>query len=195
MRQRRLKVLEGDAVYHCVTRVVSGEMLLDDQAKEILRKHLWQTAAFCGVELLTCCIMTNHFYVLVRVPNSQGTYIADEKLIRCYRPLYPKPTKYRTARAESLEAVLKAGGVEAEALRKQLGSRMYDASEFIKTVKQRFSVWYNCSHNRYGTLWAERFKSVRSGTPLATCTVAAYIDLNPVRAGLAKDPKDYCWCG
>ena len=69
-------------------------------------------------------------------------------------------------------------------------------SEFMKTVKQRFSVWFNRTHKRYGTLWADRFKSVLvegSGNPLQT--MAAYIDLNPVRAGIVEDPKDYRFCG
>ena len=73
---------------------------------------------------------------------------------------------------------------------------MGDVSEYIKTVKQRFSVWYNRNNRRYGTLWADRFKSVLvegKGNPLQT--MAAYIDLNPVRAGLVEDPKDYRFCG
>ena len=66
----------------------------------------------------------------------------------------------------------------------------------MKTVKQRFSIWFSKSHQRYGTLWADRFKSVLvegSGNPLQT--MAAYIDLNPVRAGIVDDPKDYRFCG
>jgi hypothetical protein len=66
----------------------------------------------------------------------------------------------------------------------------------MKTVKQRFSIWYNRHHERCGTLWMERFKSVLvegQGNPLQT--MAAYIDLNPVRAGLVEDPKDYRFCG
>jgi hypothetical protein len=48
----------------------------------------------------------------------------------------------------------------------------------------------------YGTLWAERFKSVLvEGQGNSLQTMAAYIDLNPVRAGLVVDPKDYRFCG
>ena len=66
----------------------------------------------------------------------------------------------------------------------------------MKELKQRFSKWYNRQQNRCGTLWAERFKSVLvEDRPGAVQAVAAYLDLNPVRAGLVKDPKDCRWCG
>ena len=50
MREARIKipVESGDAVYHCITRVVNGERLLDEPAREVLRKQLWQVADFCG---------------------------------------------------------------------------------------------------------------------------------------------------
>ena len=75
-------------------------------------------------------------------------------------------------------------------------ARMGDVSAFMKELKQRFSIWFNRSHKRFGTLWAERFKSVLiENAASALRTVAAYIDLNPVRAGLVEDPKDYRCCG
>ena len=95
-----------------------------------------------------------------------------------------------------MQSQLEAGGEEADEIRRRLMARMGDVSEYMKTVKQRFSVWYNRNHGRYGTLWADRFKSVLVegvGNPLQT--MAAYIDLNPVRAGIADDPKDYRFCG
>jgi hypothetical protein len=74
--------------------------------------------------------------------------------------------------------------------------RFCDLSIYLKEVKERFSRWFNKRRGRKGTLWMDRFKSVLvegKGEPLHT--MAAYIDLNPVRAGLVKDPKDYRWCG
>jgi len=200
MRTRRLKVygVGVSAVYHCMTRTVNGERLFKDREKEILRKMIWQVADFSGVEVLTYCVMSNHFHVLVRVPpsTSSGQGISNQELLRRYRVLYPKPTKYQTASIEVMAKVLARGGAEAEAIRRKLLARMGDISEYMKAVKQRFSVWYNRTHERYGTLWAERFKSVLvegKGNPLQT--MAAYIDLNPVRAGIVEDPKDYRFCG
>lgn len=181
-------------MYHCMTRAVNGERLFHDREKEILRKIIWQVADFSGVEVLTYCVLSNHFHVLIRVMGDQ--VVSDAELMRRFRVLCPKPTKYQTESAKVMESQLCAGGVEADAIRRKLLARMSDVSEFMKTVKQRFSVWYNRSHQRYGTLWAERFKSVLvegKGNPLQT--MAAYIDLNPVRAELVADPKDYRFCG
>jgi len=198
MRTRRLKVSGAVACYHVMTHTVAGTPYFDDRAKEVLRKIIWQVADFSGVEVLTYCVMSNHFHVLVRVSPSTGSglEISDRELMRRYRILYPKPTKYQTASMAVMEKQLAVGGEDAEAIRRRLLARMHDVSEYMKAVKQRFSVWYNRSHQRRGTLWAERFKSVLvegRGNPLQT--MAAYIDLNPVRAGVVEDPKDYRYCG
>nr|MBI1231043.1 hypothetical protein [Cytophagales bacterium] len=49
--------------------------------------------------------------------------------------------------------------------------------------------------DRKGTLWEERFRSTLvEGQENALMNTAAYIELNPVRAGIVRDPKDYIWC-
>jgi len=186
----RIKVMGQTAVYHCMSRAVGGQMLFGDREKEIFRKQLWQVSDFCGVEVLTYCVMSNHFHILVRV--REAVDVSDEELVRRLGVLYHRERD----RVDALSDILKGGGAQAEELRVQLLARMGDVSVFMKELKQRFSIWYNKSHDRYGTLWAERFKSVLlEGSLLALRTVAAYIDLNPVRAGLVEDPKDYRFCG
>ena len=63
----------------------------------------------------------------------------------------------------------------------------------MKAIKQDFSVYYNRKHRRKGTLWGERFKSVivENGETLVNCL--AYVELNPIRAGIVKKPGDYRW--
>ena len=193
-RIRRTKLSGVSAIYHAMSRTVGGAFLFEDREKEVLRKMIRQVADFCGVEVLTYCIMSNHFHVLIRVPFADT--VSDAELLRRFKVLYPKPTKYQVASFAEIERLLRAGGDDATEVRQRLLARMADLSEFMKTVKQRFSVWYNRNHGRYGTLWADRFKSVLvegEGNPLQT--MAAYIDLNPVRAGLVEDPKDYRFCG
>jgi len=69
MRMARIKVSGRGAVYHCISRVVGGQMLLGSLEKEKLRELLWQQAAFSGVQLVTYCLMSNHIHLLVRVPG------------------------------------------------------------------------------------------------------------------------------
>jgi putative transposase len=181
-------------VYHAMTRTVNGEKLFEEVAKEVLRKQLWQIADYCGVTIHTYAILSNHFHLLVTIP--QKTVIPDTELLRRYHVLYPKPTRYQTARLEVIQAQLATNGLEAVAWRRRQQALMGSLSQFMKLLKQRFSIWFNKSHRRFGTLWAERFKSVLVESKQEVLeTIAAYIDLNCVRAGLVADPKDYRFCG
>jgi len=176
-----------------MSRTVNGAALFKTREKEVLRKMIHQVADFSGVNILTYCLMKNHFHVLIRVPQGQ---VSDKELMRRYRVLYPRPTTYETANAAEMQRKLETGGEEAEAIRARLLARMGDVSAFMKTLKQRFSTWFNKTHERYGPLWSDRFKSVLvEGKGNALETMAAYIDLNPVRAGIVEDPKDYRFCG
>jgi len=196
MRQPRIKIApeEGAAVYHCMSRTVNGERLFDEAAREVLRRQFWQLADYCGVQVITYAILSNHFHVLIRVP--QRTALSDAELLRRYRVLYPKPTRYQTAQFSVIRSQLAVDGPDAVAWRQRQLALMGDVSQYMKLVKQRFTIWFNKAHDRYGTLWAERFKSVLV-EPMGHVvqTMAAYIDLNCVRAGLVRDPKDYRFCG
>ena len=173
---------------------MNGEWLFDDTAKDVLRRQVWQVADYCGVQILTYAIMDNHIHLLVRVPRQEP--VSDEELLRRFGVLYPKPTTYQTARLEVVKGELAANGPNAVAWRQRQLALMGDLSQFMKLLKQRFSIWFNKSHQRFGTLWAERFTSTLvEGRGRVLETMATYIDLNSVRAGLVADPKDYRFCG
>ncbi len=193
MRQRRVKAEEVGAVYHCISRIVGGDFLLEgDREKEVLRNQIWKIADFCGVEVLTYCIMSNHVHILLRTPDPKYLQkLTNGELIRRAKRIYS------AEKAGTLEQGLTDPEAEVrERFRALLLSRMGDVSQYMKELKQRFSIWYNKSHRRIGTLWAERFKSVLvEDDPMALSTIAAYIELNPVRAGLVDDPASYRFCG
>ncbi|MFA5265951.1 MAG: transposase, partial [Opitutaceae bacterium] len=184
---------EGEAIYHCMSRTVNGERLFAEDDREMLRRMLWNVAEFCGVEVVTYTIMPNHFHVLVRVPKKGK--ISDKELLRRYRLLHPRRNKYQTAALEVIEKQLAEDAPEGVAWRERMMKLMCDLSQFMKLFKQRVSIWYNRTHGRFGPLWSERFKSVLVEDGEALLTMAAYIDLNCVKARLATDPKDYRFCG
>ncbi len=187
--------------YHVMSRTCGGEVLFDEVEKEALRRVIWRMAEFSGIKVVTYCVMKNHFHLLAEVPHRE-TWLqrfagedGEARLMEHLSLLYSR--NYVGLLRDEL-ADLRARGLTAladqriEALKK----RFCDLSLFVKEVKERFSRWFNKRHGRRGTLWMDRFKSVLvEGKGEALRTMAAYIDLNPVRAGLVKDPKDYRWCG
>ncbi|MBC2600616.1 transposase [Puniceicoccus vermicola] len=192
---KRYKVEKQTAYYHLMSRTVNGEAWFGDREREVLRKMIWQVAEFSGIRVVTYAVMKNHFHLLVDVPSGD-TEVSDAELVRRYRRLYPKPTPWQPMRAEVLAKTLAEDSSDAAVIRRDLVRRMHDVSWLMKTLKQRFSLWFNRSRDRFGPLWSERFKSVLvEGDRWALRTVAAYIDLNAVRAGIVEDPKDYRFCG
>ena len=82
-----------------------------------------------------------------------------------------------------------------EAIRKKHLARMYDVSEFQKTLKQKYTKWYNVKYKRTGYFWQRRFKSVIvQNKPGALFFMATYIELNPIRKKYVSDLKDYRFC-
>ena len=193
-----LESLKGKpAIYHCVSRVVNREFVLHREEKEQFVEYMRAYEQFCQVRVLTFCVMTNHFHLLVEVPaapEDRGASWSDEKLLRHLSRLYSEQQMgelcwelghYRKQKMEQA----------AEAFRQRYFARMWDLSSFVGVLKQRFTQWFNMKHMRDGCLWSGRFKSVLVEDGHAARTVAAYIDLNPVRAGMVDDPKDYRWSG
>lgn len=189
MRIARIKPKGRDIVYHCVSRIVGGQFLLGNVEKESFRRMMWTQAEFCGVEIVAYCLMSNHVHLLVRVPKS--TQIDDRSLLNRVTHLYGA----KSTLTKRLKNLLETTKSIPSGQRNALLARMGDISVFNKELKQRFSTWYNRRNGRFGTLWAERFRStIVEGVAETMRIVAAYIDLNPVRAGLVTDPKDYRFC-
>jgi len=199
MRSRRVLAEEGSpgACYHCVTRVVDRRFALGDPEKEKFVKILRAYEEFCGVEVLTYCVMSNHVHVLVHVPPRPATDSLpdDAELVRLVRrAALCFPADELEARLRVMRAMGDHAG--AEKLRERFLRRMWSLSAFMQALKQRFSQWLNTRDGRAGTLWEGRFKSVLvEGTGRTLATIAAYIDLNPVRAGIVREPGRYRWSG
>ncbi|MDB4537191.1 hypothetical protein N9230_01085, partial [Akkermansiaceae bacterium] len=166
---------------------------------------------------LSYCLMSNHLHVLLEVPpgckKGESLGLSDEELIRRLGGLYSKNYTEQVGREIEAARSMMAGessdggeltqvekeermrlGKEAlEAIHVRYSYRMHSLSEFFKGMLQRFTCWFNREHGRRGTLWESRFRSVIVQDGLAARTMAAYIDLNPVRAGMVDDPADYRW--
>jgi len=201
--QKHLAVLkEKPALYHCVSRVVDKRKIFGFAEKEKFVLYMREYEAFCQVRILTYCVMSNHFHILLEVPEppeDRGKSWSDERFLEHVA------TRYHDAEWLAIAAKLKKLRKEgqhrkAEEYRDSFFVRMWDLSWFLRLLKQRFAQWYNYRgkpepEKRDGYLWSDRFRSIIVENGRAARTMAAYIDLNPVRAGIVEDPADYRWCG
>ncbi|MGB0371863.1 MAG: transposase [Opitutales bacterium] len=190
-----MRMLNDDEAYHVVSRVAFRKFVFDDEGKRKFIDVLRRQAAFSGVELLSFCVMSNHFHLLIRF-RSQVLPESDAELIARYRRLYPRNEwiSERTLSPDRLESILNEGGSEAVIARKRLCARMGSLAIFMKELKQRFTIWYNKNHDNVGTLWESTFRSqLIENSAKVLRMVAAYIELNPVRAGIVEHAEDYRW--
>jgi REP element-mobilizing transposase RayT len=176
---------------------------------------------FTGCRVLSYCLMSNHFHVLLEVPPMPEEGISDEELVRRLGVFYNEAQVAEMVREMEEAGMVRARGEfelppvdehgeplgaaaeqelaeqraarRRQEIRSRYTRRMHDLSEFMKSLLERFTKWFNRTHSRTGTLWEDRFKSVIVESGVAARTMAAYIDLNPVRAGMVEDPADYRW--
>jgi REP element-mobilizing transposase RayT len=180
------------AIYHVISRVVERRFAFGPEEKEKFRTLMRMTENFTGCRVLSYCLMSNHFHILLEVPPADSDELSDAVLLKRLEVFYAS-WKVREIR-ETLEAARERGDeAEIPRIHDSFSYRMHDLSEFMKTLLQRFSSWFNRKHQRTGRLWEQRFKSVLVENGTAARTMAAYIDLNPVRAGICEDPADYRW--
>ncbi len=193
MRRARVK-LDGEAHYHVMSRCALQEHLLTGEVKGMFLTMLRRAEKFSGVKVLDYCVMDNHFHLLVKVPKRRA--VPDEELDERIKILYGERKAERMRERWKLLRESGAGEV-VERERAAFRRRMYDLSEFMKTFKQRFSLWYCSNHgNLEGTIWQGPFHSVLvEGSHDALGAVSTYIALNTVRAGLVADPGTYAWSG
>jgi putative transposase len=195
MRQPRLKS-EECAHYHCLSRIVGRDFLLGEEEKEFFVRLIRLLEAFHGCRVLTYCVMSNHFHLLLEMPGASASANLDrEEILRRVAILYGVDGVEALRQELERAAASAAPRWEREILERFRGM-MGDLSVFMKQLKQRFSVWFNQRTGRKGTLWEERYKSVLvESDEQALLTIAAYIDLNPLRAGMVTRIEDYRWCG
>ncbi|MCC5788705.1 MAG: transposase, partial [Opitutales bacterium] len=92
---KRIVLKEGDGVYHVMSRTVNGEKLFGPKEKKVMQRMLFRAAGFSGVEVLTYCLMSNHFHVLVKVPDKTKIKLSDEDLVARYQILYQEDRQLR----------------------------------------------------------------------------------------------------
>jgi REP element-mobilizing transposase RayT len=186
-------------IYHCVSRVVDRRFAFGQDEKEKLRTFMRMYENFSGNRVLAYCFMCNHIHVLVEITAMPAGGLTDAALLGRLRWIQTEvqvalvAKELAEARQVVAEGRAKDGEAYVRAIHERFTWRMHDLSQFMQGFLQRYTLWHNRKTKRKGHLWEDRFKSVIVEDGVAAKTMAAYIDLNPVRAGMVKKPEEYRW--
>ena len=186
------KTCGGAAYYHLMSRTNDRRFLFGKgRVKTQLVDALKRAAAFSGVEIDAYVAMDNHFHVVCKVVRGDAPIPEDEILRRVAALKGARAAEELASHWKELRGIGMDSAV-AEA-QDRLRARMNDISEFMKTFKETFNVWYKRERRYTGTIWSGRFMStlVEGGRYRAVCM--RYVYLNPVRAGIVTRAADYAW--
>ncbi|MEY3896832.1 MAG: hypothetical protein RLZZ214_2352, partial [Verrucomicrobiota bacterium] len=178
--------------YHCISRVVDRRFAFQGDDKERFRMFMRMYENFTGCRVVSYCLMCNHIHLLLEVPPLPAGGLSDAELLRRLSALYNEAVVAGVAK-ELSDARESGADRTALEIHGRFTRRMHDLSRFMEGLLQRFTRWFNRTHRRSGNLWEDAFKSVIVEDGVAAKTIAAYIDLNPVRAGMVEDPAEYRW--
>ena len=179
MRQPRLKPDYRDTWHHTYNHTVgtTEDRPLGDAEKEQFVNILHRVAGLYTVQIAAYQVMSNHWHLLLRTPEAVPS---EEETIRRF-------TAFHNGKRTLLPGSSLCG---------EWQKRLRDVSWCMRHLQHLYTAWYNRTRpvRRMGTLWAGRFKNtvLEMGQPLWACW--AYIERNPVRAGMVADPADYRFC-
>ena len=186
------------AVIHVMNRVVRRCFLMGtdeltgknyDHRKAWVEKELKRLAAGFGIDLLSFAILSNHFHLILRSrPDVVETW-GDTEVARRWLSLCPVRKNADGGPAEPSEPELNSIRFDADKL-KTIRSRLSDISWWMRLLCQRIAQKANKEDETQGKFWQNRYKAVRLIDDEAILACAAYVDLNPIRAGIAQTIED-----
>ena len=186
-RPRKKQVhLDVTPYYHCTSRCVQQAFLcgLDrysgknfEHRRGWMQERLAWLADVFAIDVCAYAMMSNHSHVVLRVVRSRALAWSADEVVARHGLLYPVVT----ARLDEV------GEGDREALIETWRKRLYSVSWFMRALNQWFASRANREVGRSGRFWEGRFKSQALLDHDAVLSCMAYVDLNPVRAGMCDE--------
>ena len=193
LARKKLVSLDATPYYHCVSRCVRraflcGEDKLTSQSFEHRRgwieKRLLELAQVFAIDLCAYSVMSNHYHVVLHINTTQSKNWTVEEVIQRWHQLFKGHTlSQRYLRGEAL------GKAEKSMLFKDIKTwreRLSDISWFMRCANEPIAREANKEDDATGHFWEGRFKSQALLDEQALMACMAYVDLNPIRANMAK---------
>ena len=194
--RKTLVSLNDTPYYHVVARCVRRAWLwgFDEYAgrdyshrKAWVLERLGQLTSIFTIEVCAFAVMSNHYHLVVYVDRARSGQLSREQVVEHWTQLFRAPPaveRWSNGKATQVERRL------AELIIEEWRRRLFDLSWFMKCLNEYLARRANAEDNCDGRFWQGRFRSQAVLDEAGLLTAMAYVDLNPVRAGIASTPED-----
>ncbi|MEJ2376546.1 MAG: hypothetical protein P8Y71_14390 [Pseudolabrys sp.] len=194
--RKTLVSLEATPYYHCVSRCVRRAFLCGEDAhsgrsyehrRQWIEERMLQLAAVFAVDVCAYAVMSNHYHVVLHVDQAQAEAWEDAEVVLRWRLLFTgHPLARRFVDGEVLS---KAETRLLKTLIAEWRARLMDISWYMRCLNEAIARQANAEDGCTGRFWEGRFKSQALLDEKALAAALAYVDLNPIRAAMAKSPE------
>jgi len=193
--RKSLVSLQDTPYYHLIGRCVRRAWLwgFDEYAgKDYSHRKQWvldrlsRLSQAFAVDLCSYAIMSNHYHLVVRIDQHRATAWSTEEVIARWGLIFRIPPVIRLYQSGE------ATRAERQAAEKTLRTwrlRLHDVSWYMRCLNEYLARRANAEDRCSGRFWESRFKSQALLDDTGLVAAMAYVDLNPVRAGIAATPE------
>ena len=195
--RRQLVSVAETPYYHVFSRCVRRAFLCGvdhDSGRSYEHRRAWiedrirVLSSLFSIRLCASAVMSNHYPLVVKLNPDESKGWSDDEVLQRWTSLFRGPLLIQRCRAgEALSAAEQETVRDAAAVyRKRLG----DLSWFMKCLNEPIARQANAEDGCTGHFWEARFQSKALRSERALLAAMVYVDLNPIRAGMALTPEN-----
>ena len=188
--------LEDTPFYHCVSRTVRRAFLCGvdhysgqsfEHRRDWIEQRLLRLTQAFAIDIAAYTVMSNHLHVVLRVDVDKAQAWSSVEVVNQWHQLFKgTPLTQKFAKGEPLETY------ELDPFNDRVTEyrrRLMDISWFMRALNEPIARRANKEDNCTGRFWEGRFKSQALLGDAAVLACMTYVDLNPIRAQMAKTPE------
>ena len=186
--------------YHVVNRCVRRAFLCGHDAvsgqsfehrRGWIETRIRELASVFTIDVAAYAVMSNHYHVVLRVDADRAAALTDDEVLARWTRLFTGPMLVQRYVQPATRATM--GNAECDKVREMAHTyrqRLCDLSWFMRVLNESIARQANAEDGVKGHFWEGRFKSQALLDEQALLAAMAYVDLNPIRAGMVESLED-----
>ena len=199
MPQARYRLIDTQMTpyYHCISRCVRRAFLCGHDrfsGKNFGHRKNWildrikQLSSVFAIDVCAYAIMSNHFHLVLYINLEQSAAWEFDEIIDRWLLLYKGPDVAHKYKAGS--PLLEVEREALSSLVEMWRNRLSNLSWYMRSLNETIARMANSEDQCTGRFWEGRFRSQALLDEAALVSCMAYVDLNPIRAGMTESLEE-----